>query len=164
MSPPRSQRPAPRWALAASHKRRHSHPPSLPEAPHWGPLRPLGLFLPQATAGMTDRPSDSQIDYSPILPRMIMDLLEHGHLLTALELAQAAQEARHFAGLSQQEAARKLGVAQATLAQAESAPKRSLQALRTRMVAELSAGMEVSGPYFVVKRRSMSLRDGDYFR
>ncbi len=93
-----------------------------------------------------------------------MDLLEHGHLLTASELAQAAQEARHFAELSQQEAARRLGVAQATLAQAESAPKRSLQALRTRMVAELSAGMEVSGPYFVVKHRGMSLRDGDYFR
>ena len=35
------------------------------------------------------------------------------------------QEARHFAGLSQQEAARRLGVAQATLAQAESAPRRS---------------------------------------
>ena len=95
---------------------------------------------------------------------MIMDLLEHGHLLTAWELAQAAQEARHSSGLSQQEAARRLGVAQATLAQAESAPKRSLQALRTRMVAELSAGMEVSGPYFVVKHRGMSLRDGDYFR
>ncbi len=95
---------------------------------------------------------------------MIMDLLEHGHLLTASELAQAAQEARHSSGLSQQEAARRLGVAQATLAQAESAPKRSLQALRTRMVEELSAGMEVSGPYFVVKHRGMSLHDGDYFR
>ena len=93
-----------------------------------------------------------------------MDLLEHGRLLTASELAQAAQEARHGSGLSQQEAARRLGVAQATLAQAESAPKRSLQALRTRMVAELSAGMEVSGPYFVVKHRGMSLHDGDYFR
>ena len=54
--------------------------------------------------------------------------------------------------------------AQATLAQAESAPRRSLQALRTRMVEELSAGMEVSGPYFVVKHRGMSLHDGDYFR
>ncbi len=95
---------------------------------------------------------------------MIMDLLEHGHLLTASELAQAAQEARHSSGLSQQEAARRLGVAQATLAQAESAPKRSLQALRSRMVAELSAGMEVSGPYFVVKHRGMSLRDGVQLR
>ena len=102
--------------------------------------------------------------YRPLDPETIMDLLEHGHLLTASELAQAAQEARHFAELSQQEAARRLGVAQATLAQAESAPKRSLQALRSRMVGELSAGMEVSGPYFVVKHRGMTLHDGDYFR
>ena len=93
-----------------------------------------------------------------------MDVLEHGRLLTESELAQAARQARHDAGLSQREAARRLGVAQATLAQAESAPKRSLQALRTRMVAELSAGMEVSGPYFVIKQRGLSLRDGDYFR
>ena len=106
----------------------------------------------------------SWIDYRLLDPETIMDLLEHGHLLTAWELAQAAQEARHSSGLSQQEAARRLGVAQATLAQAESAPKRSLQALRSRMVGELSAGMEVSGPYFVVKHRGMSLRDGDYFR
>ena len=95
---------------------------------------------------------------------MIMDLLEHGRLLTESELAQAAQEARHFAGLSQQQAARRLGVAQATLAQAESAPKRSLRALRRRMVAELSAGLQVQGPYFVVKHQGLSLHDGDYFR
>ncbi len=93
-----------------------------------------------------------------------MDVLEHGRLLTASELAQAARQARRDAGLSQREAARRLGVAQATLAQAESAPRRSLQALRARMVAELSTGMEVSGPYFVVKHRGLSLRDGDYFR
>ena len=93
-----------------------------------------------------------------------MDLLEHGHLLTASELAQAAQEARHFAELSQVEAARKLRVAQATLAQAVSAPKRSLVALRRRMVTELSAGMDVMGPYFVVKHRGLPLHDGDYFR
>ncbi len=110
------------------------------------------------------RPDDSWIDYRLLDPETIMDLLEHGHLLTASELAQAAQEARHSSGLSQQQAARRLGVAQATLAQAESAPKRSLQALRSRMVGELSAAMEVSGPYFVVKHRGMSLRDGDYFR
>ena len=93
-----------------------------------------------------------------------MDLLEHGRLLTASELAQAAQEARHFAELSQIEAARQLRVAQATLAQAESAPKRSLVALRIRMVTELSAGMEVKGPYFVVKHRGLPLHGGDYFR
>ncbi len=92
-----------------------------------------------------------------------MELLEHGRLLTASELAQAAQEARHFAELSQVEAARKLGVAQATLAQAESAPKRSLVALRIRMVNEF-ASMEVKGPYFVVKHRGLPLHDGDYFR
>ncbi len=93
-----------------------------------------------------------------------MELLEHGRLLTASELAQAARQARHFAELSQVEAARKLGVAQATLAQAESAPKRSLVALRIRMVNELSAGMDVRGPYFVVKHRGLPIRDGDYFR
>ncbi len=93
-----------------------------------------------------------------------MELLEHGRLLTASELAQAARQARHFAKFSQVEAARKLGVAQATLAQAESAPKRSLVALCIRMVTELSAGMEVTGPYFVVKHRGLPLHDGDYFR
>lgn len=93
-----------------------------------------------------------------------MELLEHGRLLTASELVQAAQEARHFAELSQVEAACKLSVAQATLAQAESAPKRSLVALRIRMVEEFSAGMQVSGPYFVVKHRGLPLHDGDYFR
>ncbi len=92
-----------------------------------------------------------------------MELLEHGRLLTASELAQTAQEARHFAELSQVEASRKLGVAQATLAQAESAPKRSLVALRIRMVNEF-ASMEVKGPYFVVKHRGLPLHDGDYFR
>ena len=40
-----------------------------------------------------------------------MKLLQHGRLLSASELAQAAQEARHFAELSQVEAARKLRVA-----------------------------------------------------
>ncbi len=93
-----------------------------------------------------------------------MELLEHGRLLTASELAQAAQEARHFAELRQVEASRKLGVAQATLAQAESAPQRSLVGLRIRMVNEFSASMEVKGPYFVVKHRGLPLHDGDYFR
>lgn len=93
-----------------------------------------------------------------------MELLEHGRLLTAAQLAQAAQEARHFAGLSQAKAARKLRIAQATLSQAECAPARSLQALRIRMVNELSGGMEVVGPYFVVKHRGMPLYDGVYFR
>jgi hypothetical protein len=55
------------------------------------------------------RPDDSWTPYRLLDPETIMDLLEHGHLLTALELAQAAQEARHFAELSQQEAARRLG-------------------------------------------------------
>ena len=93
-----------------------------------------------------------------------MELLEHGRLLTEAQLAQAAQEARHFAELSQAEAARQLRVAQATLSQAKCAPARSLQALRMRMVNELSAGMEVVGPYFVVKHRGMPLHEGDYFR
>ena len=93
-----------------------------------------------------------------------MDLLEHGRLLTESQLAQAAREARHFAGMSQVEAARQLRVAQATLAQAEGAPKRSLVALRRRMVGQFSGGMEVQGPYFVVKHRGLPLDDRDYFR
>ena len=94
----------------------------------------------------------------------MIHLLEHGRLLTPGELARAAQEARQFAELSQAAAARRLGVAQATLAQAESAPGRSLVSLRVRMVNELSGGMEVEGPYFVVKHRGMRLHEGDYFR
>ena len=93
-----------------------------------------------------------------------MDLLEHGRLLTEGELAQAAREARHFAGLSQQAAAQRLDVAQATVAQAESTPSRSLVTLRRRMVGELSAGLEVDGPYFVVRHRGLPLHEGDYFR
>ncbi len=39
-----------------------------------------------------------------------------------------------------------------------------LRALRIRMVTELSVGMDVRGPYFVVKHRGLPLHDGDYFR
>lgn len=101
---------------------------------------------------------------APTAPETRMDLLEHGRLLTESELARAAREARQFAGLSQAAAARRLGVAQATLAQAESAPSRSLVALRRRMVNELSVGMEVTGPYYVIKHRALPLHDGHYFR
>lgn len=92
------------------------------------------------------------------------ELLEHGRLLSAAELAQAARQARQFAGLSQEQAARRLGVSQATLSQAECAPRRSLQALRRRMIGELSAGLQVNGPYYVVQYRGLSLGVGDYFR
>jgi len=92
------------------------------------------------------------------------DILQHGHLLTKGELAAAAREARISSELSQTEAARQLGVSQPTIAQAETAPKRELSALRVKMIERFGGGVEVAGPFYCLKWKGSKLKGGDFFR
>ena len=90
-------------------------------------------------------------------------MIVHGHVAPESDLGRLAKEARIDAGVSQAEAARRLGVSQPVIAQAENEPKRSLTALRLRMIAELSGGYEFVGPYFICKRKADKLKDKDVY-
>ena len=83
--------------------------------------------------------------------------MEHGHIITERQLARLAKQAREFAGISQTEAARRLGVAQPTIAQAENAPGRKLTELRRRMISEFGLGYETAGPYYIIKHTGLPL-------
>ena len=78
--------------------------------------------------------------------------MKDGQEITADELSQLAKQARTDAGLTQAEAAERMGVAQPTLAQAENEPQRSLRKLRRRMIFEF-AGYELDGPFWRLRRK-----------
>lgn len=85
--------------------------------------------------------------------------MEHGHVVPELELAGLARQARTEAGVTQEEAARQLGVAQASISHAENSPERYLTALRIAMISKFGGGYEAVGPFFVVKRKDDKLAD-----
>lgn len=69
-------------------------------------------------------------------------------------LMQAARQARANAGLTQEEAARRLEVDQSTISQAERSAGRNLTRLRRRMVEELSEGdWAVEGALYRIRKK-----------
>lgn len=72
-------------------------------------------------------------------------------LITPDELASVAREARSHAGLTQAEAAQRLGVAQSNISKAENDTSGRYARLQCRMISEL-AGWECRGPLWRVAR------------
>jgi len=85
--------------------------------------------------------------------------MEHGHAVTEGALARLAKQARTEAGVTQAKAARQLGVSQTNISFAETDPRRSLTKLRKTMIALYSGGYEITGPFYVVKRKDDKLTD-----
>ena len=75
--------------------------------------------------------------------------------VTEAELARLAREAREEAGATQEEVARRLGVKQPTVAQAEREPKRKLTKLRISIIHTFGS-LQVEGPYWVVSKREQN--------
>jgi len=85
--------------------------------------------------------------------------MEHGHVVPELKLASLAKQARTEAGVTQQEAARLLSVAQASISHAENNPERYLTSLRLSMISNFGGGYEAVGPFYVIKRKDDKLAD-----
>ena len=73
--------------------------------------------------------------------------------VTAETLAALAKQAREKAGKTRQQAADDMGVAWASIFQAEEEPERSLFALRCRML-ERYAGFTAEGPLYRLRKTS----------
>ena len=76
-----------------------------------------------------------------------------GELVSLRGVSSAARQARERKGLSQEEAARRLGATMPQLQQAENQPHRSLFNLRKRML-ERFTGFTLDGPYYKIKRKA----------
>lgn len=65
------------------------------------------------------------------------------------ELLKLAKKVREDKGLTQVQVGKQLGVAQATIAQAENDPTRSLSKLRLKIITEFSE-LRVEGPFYKI--------------
>jgi len=91
-----------------------------------------------------------------------MEIL-HGLVVPEPELAALARLARQDAGITQTEAAHRLGVSRPTVAQAENEPTRPLSALRRKMISEFSGGYRCVGPFWIIARKGDTIKDRDIY-
>jgi len=89
--------------------------------------------------------------------------IHHGQVVPESKLAALAKQARIDAGITQTEAAQRLGVSRPTVVQAENEPTRPLSALRRKMILEFSGGYRCVGPYWILARRGDTIKDRDIF-
>lgn len=84
-------------------------------------------------------------------PHPPMQLEPNESMLAKTELSEVAREARQAAGLTQTQAAERLGVNQATVSRAENDTSGSLVKLQCRLIREIG-GWECDGPRWIVRR------------